>query len=244
VELSARLACETWRKRAAVALACGVLLMVPAIVRAQAAPAHEPSAPAGQPAHDDRAGSPAPAAAEAHGATAEAGHSQGEGHGEAHESSPWPLIGKIVNFAILAGAVFYLARKPFSQYLADRGTQVRDDLVRATEMKEEAARQISDIDAKLKQLPAELDALRARGRDEVAAEEKRIDEAAAAERTKLLEQTRREIDLQLRAARRNLVTHAADLAVQVARDRIRAQITTDDQARLVDQYLAQVKKHD
>jgi F0F1-type ATP synthase membrane subunit b/b' len=55
---------------------------------------------------------------------------------------------------------------------------------------------------------------------------------------------RREIDLQLRAARRDLVTHAADLALQVARERIRTQITSDDQARLVDDYLAQVKKHD
>jgi F-type H+-transporting ATPase subunit b len=217
---------------------------VPVTARAQAAPAHEPSAAAGQPAHDDRAGSPAPAAADAHGPPPAEGHAEGGEHAAAHESSPWPFVGKIVNFAILAGAVFYLARKPFAQYVADRGTHVRDDLVRATTMKEEAAQQIADIEAKLKQLPAELDALRATGREDVAAEEARIDEAAAAERTKLLEQTRREIEVQLRAARRDLVTHAADLAVQVARERIRAQITSDDQARLVDQYLAQVKKHD
>jgi len=239
--LSDPMACETWRKRAAAALVCGALLVVPVIARAQAAPAHEPSAAAGQPAHDDRAGSPAPAAADVHGATPAEGHAEG---GTAHESSPWPFVGKIVNFAILAGALFYLARKPLAQYVADRGTQVRDDLVRATSMKEEAAQQIAEIEAKLKQLPAELDVLRATGREDVAAEEARIDEAAAAERTKLLEQTRREIEVQLRVARRDLVTHAADLAVQVARERIRAQITSDDQARLVDQYLAQVKKHD
>jgi F-type H+-transporting ATPase subunit b len=239
------MACETWRKRlvlAAAPWACAAIVLLPAVASAQAAASHEPASVA-QPA-PERAGSPSPAAADAHGATPAPGHAGGEGHGESHESSPWPLVGKIVNFAILAGALFYLARKPFARYVVDRGTQVRDDLVRAAAMKEEAGQQITEIESKLRQLPAELDALRLRGRDEVAAEEARIDAAAAAERAKLLEQTRREIDLQLRAARRDLVTHAADLAVQVARERIRAQITSEDQARLADQYLAQVKKHD
>ncbi len=210
-----------------------MLTLVPAIARAQAAPSHEtPAAPAA----GDHAGAPAPAAADAHGASAPAHDSGG-----AHESSPWPFVGKIVNFLILAGVLVYLGRTPFAQYVVSRGGEIRNDLVRAAEMKDEAGRQIAAIETRLKQLPAELDALRARGRDEVAAEEARIDETAAHERERLHEQTRREIDLQLRAAKRDLVTHAADLAVQIARQRIRDHITSDDQARLVDRYLAQVK---
>ena len=65
-------------------------------------------------------------------------------------------------------------------------------------------------------LPAELEALRAQGAREIAAEEARIRAAAAAERERLLEQARREIDLQVRVAERDLVSHAADLAVGVA----------------------------
>ena len=242
--LASRLTCETWRKRLAagvLAAACAIATVAPAVVRAQAAPSHDAAAPS--PSGGAHAGDPAPAAANGHGASAPA-HESGAAHGEAHESSPWPFVGKIVNFAILAGAIFYLARKPFAQYLADRGVQIRNDLVRAAEMKDEAGRQIVEIDARLKQLPTELDALRARGRDEVAAEEARINETAAHERERLLEQMRREVDLQLRAARRDLVTHAADLSVQLARERIREHITSDDQARLVDRYLAQVKTHD
>ena len=86
--------------------------------------------------------------------------------------------------------------------------------------------------------------MRARGQEEIAGEQARIEQAAAAERERLLEQTRREIDLQLRAVRRDLVTHAADLAVQVARERIRTRMTTDDQRRLLDRYLEQVTKHE
>jgi F-type H+-transporting ATPase subunit b len=241
-----RVACETWCKRAGLAAAaalCAATLVSPARVSAQAAPAHE-APTAAQPAeaaHGD-ATPPAPghAAAAEHGAAAAGEH----GGGDAHDASPWPFIGKIVNFAILVGALFYLGRKPVAQYLADRRVQIRNDLVRASEMKDEAGRQIAEIGAKLRQLPAELDALRARGKDEVAAEESRIDLAAGQERDRLLEQTRREIDVQLRIARRDLVTHAADLSVQVARERIRERITTEDQARLVDRYMAQVKTND
>jgi F0F1-type ATP synthase membrane subunit b/b' len=68
----------------------------------------------------------------------------------------------------------------------------------------------------------------------------RIEAAAEAERQRLLEQTRREIDMRLRVARRELVEHAADLAVQVASTRIRQTITPDDQARLVDRYTTQL----
>ena len=78
-------------------------------------------------------------------------------------------------------------------------------------MKAAAAAQLAEIERKLQALPGEIDALRTRGAEEIAAEEQRIAGQAAAERDRLLEQTRREIDLQLRLAKRELVEHAADL---------------------------------
>jgi F-type H+-transporting ATPase subunit b len=168
------------------------------------------------------------------------GHTAEEQHGE----SPWAFAGKLFNFTVLMGLLIYFLREPLRRYLGDRGTQIRTDLVTAAAMKEDAARQIAEIDGKLKQLPRELDALRERGQREIAGEQASIEAAAAAERDRLLEQTRREIELQLRAARRDLVTHAADLAVQVARERIRSRITTEDQRRLLDRYLEQVSTHE
>jgi F0F1-type ATP synthase membrane subunit b/b' len=90
-------------------------------------------------------------------------------------------------------------------------------------------------------LPGELEALRAQGAQEIAAEEARIRAAAAAERDRLLEQARREIDWQAKIAERDLVDHAADLAVGVATERITKSITGDDQLRLVDRYVRQLK---
>jgi F-type H+-transporting ATPase subunit b len=201
----------------------------PALIAGEAA-THARVVARAQPAHETPVSQPAVAE----------GHSGEEQHGD----SPWAFAGRIFNFVVLVGLLVYLLREPVRVYLADRGMQIRTDLVTAAAMKEDAIRQMAEIDLKLKQLPAELDRLRAGGHQEIAAEQGRIEQAATAERDRLLEQTRREIDLQLRAVRRDLVAHAADLAVQVARERIRSRITTDDQRRLLDQYLEQVSPHE
>ena len=91
-------------------------------------------------------------------------------------------------------------------------------------------------------MPAELDALRARGADDVKAEQARIAQAAALERERLIQQTRREIETRLRIARRDLTDHAAQLAIRIAEERIKRIITPDDQLRLVDRYTAQLKE--
>jgi len=150
------------------------------------------------------------------------------------------VLARLVNFAILVGTLVYLLRSPLMTYLANRGTQIRSDLVNASEMKRAAAAQIEDIDRKMAALPGELDALRAQGAQEIAAEEARIQAAAAAERDRLLAQARREIDQHTRIAERDLVAHAADLAVGVASERIKRSITDDDQKRLIDRYVQQL----
>jgi F-type H+-transporting ATPase subunit b len=175
----------------------------------------------------------------AHGEAGSASH-----EAAAHEESIWPFLGKIFNFAVLAGVLVYYLRTPTASYLVSRKTQVRADLETAERMKTEAAAQITELDAKLKALPAEIEALKARGRAEIEGEEQRIRELAAAEKTRLLDQATREIEQQVRVAHRGLVEHAATLAVSAAETRIKQQITDADQARLVDRYLTQVSRHD
>lgn len=154
----------------------------------------------------------------------------------------FPAIARLINAAILFGTLFYFLRKPVAEYLADRQKQIRHDLVTATDLRKAAAEQLEALDRKMRALPREIDALKAQGAEEIAQEQARISQAADAERQRLLEQTRREIDLQLRIAQRDLVEHAADLATGLATERIKKNITDQDQARLVDRYVEQLKK--
>lgn len=180
----------------------------------------------------------------AHGAQAE--HAPSAEHREEHhEESPLAFAARIGNFLILAGGLYYFLRKPLGQHLIDRRQQITSDLVTAKETSATAATQIADIDRKLQALPGELAALKARGAEEIANEEARIRQSADAERQRLIEQTRREIDLQVRLAKRELTEQAAALAVELASTQIKQTITPDDQQRLIDRYVAQVRQaHD
>jgi F-type H+-transporting ATPase subunit b len=246
-----RLACETERKLDGPAKAgygngpakAGhyvlflLLLLVAAPIRGLAQP-EQPPATAGEPRVAETQATPERPAAGEPQARAEGV----EGAEEAeHEEGLLPVIARLVNFAILIGTLVYLLRSPLMAYLNDRGTQIRSDLVNAAEMKRTAAAQLEEIDRRMTALPGELEALRAQGAQEIAAEEARIRAAAAAERDRLLEQARRDIDQHVKVAERELVSHAADLAVAVAAERIRKTITDDDQKRLADRYVRQLK---
>jgi F-type H+-transporting ATPase subunit b len=147
---------------------------------------------------------------------------------------------KLLNFAVLVGALVYFLRAPIAGYLSSRSSQIRQDLVTAAEMRAAATAQLAEIDKRMQELPAELEALKRQGAEDVKAEQARITQSAAEERARLLEQTRREIDMRMRIARRELTEHAAVLAVDVAESRIRRTITPDDQMRLVDRYATQL----
>jgi F-type H+-transporting ATPase subunit b len=196
---------------------------------AVAAPMAQVAAPEAQ-AQPEHAASPQHDAAAAH-----------ETEEAAHDPGWWPAIWKTANFLILVGILTYFLRAPLGAYMTARIGKVREDLVTAAQTRETAVRQLAEIDAKLAALPAELEALKTRGAEDLVAERARIEQDAQAERQRLLEQTRREIEMRLSIARRELIELAAELAVDVATQRIRASITADDQARLADRYASQLQ---
>lgn len=150
----------------------------------------------------------------------------------------WPTA----NFLVLLFVLNKFLRQPLTDYLASRSTQIRKDLVEAAELSSTANAQLADVDRKLKALPGELEALKTRGAEEIVAEEERIASAAAADRARLITQTKREIDVRLQAAQRELSEHAATLAVDLAQARLTNDMTAADHTRLVERYVQQVKE--
>jgi F-type H+-transporting ATPase subunit b len=171
---------------------------------------------------------------------AEKGHDSAAG--EAQESGGWgATFAKALNFIVLAGALGYLLRTPAVGYLRTREETIRRGLTEAAALKSSSEAQLAQVRTRLSALPAELEALRRRGDEELAGERARLAEATAREKQRLIDRTRREIDLQFRIARRQLLEHSAELAIRLARTRIERVITAEDQTRLIDQYAAEVR---
>lgn len=219
-------ACELKRNLTVVVLAAALSAFAPIALAQDHPPATVPSQQQGAAEHAEQEA-----------------HQDGEAHhdesiGGMIKAMGWP----VANFIIFVGILYYYLNKPLSEYLATRSATIRKDLVEAAALRATAASQLTTIEQKLAALPGELTALRTRGADEIKSEEQRIAAQAAADRDRLLDQTRREIDLQVRLAKKEILEHAAGLSVQLATERIRNEVTPADQDRLVDRYLSQVKE--
>jgi len=219
---------------------------VEAAGQGHAEPATVPGA-ATQPAPAPAAGDGAHGEPTAHAPPAEGAHQTGsaaEGHGgqgAEHEEGIWTTVARLFNFAVLVGGLIYFLRTPLAQHLASRDQQIRGGLVTARETSERATAQLAEIDRRLQALPGELAALRARGVEEIAAEERRIQQQAEAEKARLVGEMERDVAVRVRLAKQSLAEHTADLALALATDRLKQTMTDADQARLVDRYASQVK---
>jgi F0F1-type ATP synthase membrane subunit b/b' len=182
------------------------------------------------------------AAAAAPRVTQEAAAQHESGASEAEGEGGWgSTIAKAFNFAALVAVLAYFLKSPIAGYLRARSDTIRKDLVEAASLRADSERQLADVRERLARLPAELEALQRRGQEELAQERIRLGEATGRERARVLDRTRREIDLQFRVARRGLLEHAAELSMRLARMKIERDITAGDQARLIERYAAEVR---
>jgi F-type H+-transporting ATPase subunit b len=214
-----------------------VVLLLCAVPPGAAAQGHGTS-PA-QPAAADQHGQPPATGAQSQAPAGDHAAADEDSHGA--EMTMVQLIARALNFAVLAGVLVYFLRRPLANHLVDRSQQIRHALVDAKATREQAAADLDLVRTRLAALPAELEALKTRGAEEVKAEQARIKATAAAERERLLTQTRREIEQQYRLAQRALVQETAEQAAAIARARIERDITPADQTRLIDRYLTQVR---
>ena len=150
---------------------------------------------------------------------------------EAHGSG-WDLLYRVVNFAILVGALVYLLKKPLSNYLDAKTEQIRRDLTEAAGKRERAEAERKEAEARLAGLDREIAEARVKGLAQAEDERRRILQAAESEAARLAENAKKEIEAELELARRKLTARAAELSIEMARKKIREQISDADRRAL------------
>jgi len=154
--------------------------------------------------------------------------------GQASEQETGPsILWAWANFAMLAGALGYLIVKKGRPWFAARSYAIRKEIAEAKEILAEAEARAAQIDRRLAGLEADIEALRQTARREQAAEAERIRRETAADLARIHEHGAREIDAAGKAARVELKRYAARLAVDLAEQKIRRQMTVDLQSALV-----------
>jgi F-type H+-transporting ATPase subunit b len=162
------------------------------------------------------------------------------GHGA---GIPWADIFKqAVNFAILAGALVYLLKKPIASFLKDRSEQLRASIEDAARAREEAAAKLSAIEARMAGLGGEIAGLNRKMDEESEEEARRIREAAQAEIERVRVQARFAADQEVKKAREELRREAAELATAAAGEIVKKAMTSEDQERLVRENVEKIRE--
>jgi F-type H+-transporting ATPase subunit b len=157
-------------------------------------------------------------------------------------SKPWVATDtyRVMNFFVLAVVLFFLLRKPASQALNARIQGIREQLNELEAKKKSAEKELSEYSQKLLLLDQQTEKIVEdyvkQGKEAKAKILKEAESAAV----KLEEQARRNIEQEFKRAKLQLQEDILENAIAKAEKLIASKITTDDQDRLVDEYLKKV----
>ena len=146
----------------------------------------------------------------------------------------------ILNFSIVAVALFSFARKKLPVMFRNRTELIQKQIEDARKTSEEAGRRLGDVEGRLSRLDAEISEMRREAQENANAEERRILASVEEERKRIVSASEQEIGVIANAARRDLKTFAGALAVELAEKKIRVGKEVDQ--TLVRDFTAQLGK--
>lgn len=150
------------------------------------------------------------------------------------------LVFWFLNFVLVILFFVMLFRSSVPQMFRDRTQAIQKGIREAQAASAEAARRLSNIEARLAKLDTEVAEIRASAESEAAAEEARIRQAAEEDKRKIVEGVETEVGAIARNARRELKTYAATLAVDLASRKIKVDEATDQ--ALLREFVGQLGK--
>jgi F-type H+-transporting ATPase subunit b len=147
---------------------------------------------------------------------------------------------RVLNFGILAVVLFLILRKPVASALSSRIAGIKKELADLESQKEAAEKKLAEYSDKLSDLEKESEHIVAdyikQGNE---AKARILKEAEAS--AKLQAQARRNIEHEFDQAKKQLQAEVLEKSLAKAEELIKAKISTDDQNRLVDEYLDKVE---
>jgi F-type H+-transporting ATPase subunit b len=136
-------------------------------------------------------------------------------------------LAMLLNFLAIAAVLFWAGRKYLPGAFRARTAAIQRAMEEARRASEDANRRLSEIESRLARLDGEISAMKAAGEADLAAEEARIKAAAEEDARKIVDSAEQEIAAASKAARRDLTTYAADLAIALAKKQIHVDAGTD-----------------
>lgn len=159
------------------------------------------------------------------------------GHGAGAATIFWHAL----NLLILIGVLVYFARAPIASFLAARRAQIEEGIESAGRELAEAERRLATCEQRAASLEAELDEIRRVVRQQAEGERDRLLAEAHATAERIERDAVTAAEQEVRHARERLRAETVDLAIQIAGETLRGQVTDADRARLVDDFVQRIE---
>lgn len=147
------------------------------------------------------------------------------------------LAWRVVNFVILVGFLWWLLAKRIRDYFVGRKANIGSSLEEARQLKEEAEKKYQEYTAKMDKATEEIDGIVELIKAQGMAEREKILEDARKAALKLEEDTRARMEQEFKLAREELMKEAVKLAVEMAEELVKKNITIKDHEKMVQEYL-------
>jgi len=151
------------------------------------------------------------------------------------------ILIQAINFLILIFLLSKFLFKPLTKFLADRSAGIERSLAEAKAAHEAAAKSQAEYQAQIRETQREVAVIREQGQREVEAERQRLLQASRDEAGRLVAQAKAEIEAETKRAKASLREEAAGIAMAVAERLLGRSVSGDDQRRLAEQYVRDLR---
>jgi F-type H+-transporting ATPase subunit b len=163
-----------------------------------------------------------------------------ESEGPADTPTGWAF--RWLNFAIVFGAIAYFAAKYGGPYFRANAEEIAKKIEEGARAREAAEKQKKEMEAKLANLPKEIEQMRAEAKRDSDAEAQRLRALAKEEAQKIEKAALAEIAAAERASRLELKAFAARLAVERAEELLREELTPVAEQKLFHTFVIELER--
>lgn len=166
--------------------------------------------------------------------------SGGEGGGEGGGNKWFDFAWKAFNAALLIGFLAWLLAPKIKSFFAGRRQEIKESLENATVQKAEAEKQYREYAEKIDKASQEIDGIFEMIKAQGVVEKQKIIEDATKVAQKMKEDAQARIEQELKKASGQLRSEAVVLAVQMAEEILKKNITAQDHEAMVKEYMDKV----
>jgi len=148
----------------------------------------------------------------------------------------------ILNFLILVALLVFMMKKmDIKGYFRKRTALIEQSLKEAREAKELAQKALAQVEERLKVMDKEMEEILSGAKESGEREKARIVEESARLKERILEQTRNNIDFEVKTAKETIKQEAVVIAMELAEKKLKDRLTKEEQIKLLEESLLKIE---